>query len=169
MIHKITLKFSQKMAEDGIIQSEKTSIYAYGLELMFSSAVGIIALFLVSVILGAPWLWIPYLAGFIPTRLTAGGYHAKTHYGCVVSFTLAYATAFFLLTVVGAFEVLTIILSIFALVTVIILAPVEARSKPIKDILRKRNRKNSILIGILNLILSVTILPMLKANGVQTA
>lgn len=157
MIHKIPLKLSEKMASAGIILSGKTAICAYGLELLFSSVVGIVALFLVSLLLGFPWLWIPYLLGFIPIRLTGGGYHAKTHYGCTVSFTVAYIIAFFVISIIGLLEIISIILSSTALILVIIFAPVESKNKPLKDGLRKRNRRNSILIGTLNLSFSTVV------------
>ncbi len=86
MGHQMAIKTAEKMAEHSVIEAKATHIYAYGLELLFSSLGGVVALIIISTVCGKPFLWIPYLAGFIPLRLSGGGYHAKTHFRCVFTF-----------------------------------------------------------------------------------
>lgn len=79
MIRCMATKVAQKMAEYNVIEKKVIRVYAYGLELLFSSLAGIVVLIAVSVIWGKPFLWIPYLIGFVPLRLTGGGYHFRLH------------------------------------------------------------------------------------------
>ena len=91
MVQELARKTAKKMENQGVIASKTIPIYAYGLELLYSSLAGVVALIIISAILGKPFLWIPYLAGFVPLRLSGGGYHAKTHFHCIFTFSLLYS------------------------------------------------------------------------------
>ena len=91
MVQELARKTAKKMENQGVIASKTIPIYAYGLELLYSSLAGVVALIIISAILGKPFLWIPYLAGFVPLRLSGGGYHAKTHFHCFFTFSLLYS------------------------------------------------------------------------------
>ena len=88
MVQKIARKTAEKMSERRIIEAKTIHIYTYGLELLFSSLAGVVALIIISTANGKAFLWIPYLAGFIPLRLSGGGYHASTHFRCIFIFSL---------------------------------------------------------------------------------
>lgn len=75
MVQELARKTAKKMENQGVIASKTIHIYACGLELLYSSLAGVVALIIISAILGKPFLWIPYLAGFVPLRLSGGGYH----------------------------------------------------------------------------------------------
>lgn len=56
MIQKIAMKTAEKMSEQSIIESKSIHIYAYGLELLYFSLAGAVALIIVSVACGKPFL-----------------------------------------------------------------------------------------------------------------
>lgn len=151
MVQEMARKTAKKMENQGVIEAKAIPIYAYGMELLYSSLFGVVALIAISAIWGEPLLWIPYLAGFVPLRLSGGGYHAKTHFRCVFVFSLLY---FLVLLVTRAYVIPMIVWPIACAVTLIVIllfSPVEALNKPLKECQRRASRRNSIILGMCNL------------------
>lgn len=155
MIHRISSKISGAMASQSIIDSTRINVYIYGVELLLSSAFGVFALIVVSACAGEYWLWIPYLAGFIPLRLLGGGYHAKSHRGCLIIFTSAYAVYLFVYSCISEVSLYLYTLSFFTLGIILLLSPVEANNKPLTEDTRQKNRVCSIRLALLNILLLV--------------
>lgn len=157
MIQKIAMKTAEKMSEQSIIEAKKIRIYAYGLELLFSSFAGVVALIIISTVYGKPFLWIPYLVGFILLRLSGGGYHARTHFHCVFTFSLLYA----LVLLVERLYTITVrewlIACLVNLVIIFLFSPVVAPNKPLKECQRWMNRRNSLFLGLANLFGSIVL------------
>lgn len=74
------------------IRGEQTAIYVYGFELLFSTVSCIGVLLLLAAVLNYFILAVTFLAYFVPIRITAGGYHAKSYERC---FFLTNGVAFF--------------------------------------------------------------------------
>lgn len=152
MVQEMARKTANKMADQAVIDSQKIHIFAYGLELLYSSLAGVLALIIISAVGKKPFLWVPYLAGFVPLRLSGGGYHAKTHFHCVFEFSLLYSLV---LLIVRACVLPMIVLPIVCTVTLVIIlifSPVTAPNKPLKECQHRTSRQNSITLGIGNLI-----------------
>lgn len=64
MVQKMAMKTAEKMSEHSVIEAKAIRIYAYGLELLYFSLAGGMAMTAISTVYGKPFLWIPYLAGF---------------------------------------------------------------------------------------------------------
>ena len=112
---------------------------------------------ILSALVGKPLAWIPYLIGFIPSRITGGGYHAKTHFTCIVSFSLVFL---FLLTLSNAIGLIPYIYCIFAFIslgTTYFLAPIEAVNKPLSTKVRQKNRERCIGISWFNVMASLAV------------
>jgi accessory gene regulator B len=65
-------------------------IYTYGLDYWLSIFVNIVFVFLVAIFLHTLIETIIFLYGFISLRNFAGGYHAKTRFGCFITFMAVY-------------------------------------------------------------------------------
>lgn len=151
MVHQMAIKTAEKMAEHSIIEAKTPHIYAYGMELLFSSLVGVVALIIISTIFGTPFLWIPYLAGFIPLRLSGGGYHAKTHFRCIFTFSLLYSLVL-LIEIFYAIPVrVWLITCLVNLIIILLFSPVAAPNKPLKECQGRTNRRDSLLLSLANL------------------
>lgn len=153
-------KLSQKVAKQcnqlGAQQSE--AVLAFGLELIIITAVGIGMIIITSLILGHPWLWLPFLAGFAPIRKFAGGFHASTHIRCYIISTLVFLCCA-LASIYLSFSNLTLIaISIITWLIVFVLSPVAANNKPLKKMQRIRNRKISLLIVSVEAIVAIGLL-----------
>lgn len=151
MIQQLAVKTAEKMSKYGVIEEKSSRIYAYGLELLFSSLAGVVVLIFISAVQGNPHLWIPYLAGFVPLRLSGGGYHAKTHFRCIFTFSLLYL----LVLIIGQiFPIPAALWPVFCLINLAVIflfSPVEASNKPLKVSQNTANRRISLFLGVINL------------------
>lgn len=157
MFRQISLATAKRMVSNQIICENQTAIYAYGLELVFSSFAGIIALVLVSLLGGKPFWWIPYLMGFIPIRLTGGGYHATSHRNCIVLFTAFYAIIISIFSFCIIPKEAWLVICTINVCVLFIFSPVEAKNKRLYEANRKKNRKRSLLLAIINLSVAVSL------------
>lgn len=134
-----------KLGEDMI------PVYAYGLELLLAAILNILLIIIVAFFFHAPYAWIFFLSAFIPLRVTAGGYHANTHFRCTVVCLIAFIiTAALANCILDTYKPMVCIMScLFNLVTVICLAPVQAAQKPLTAEEKQKNRNRSLVIAIL--------------------
>lgn len=139
--------------KNGVIDQSDTDAYIYGMELLFSTSINISIMLLVSVIAGETWLFIPYLASFIPLRLSAGGYHAKHHYSCILFNTIIYSmsVASVKLFSMRSLDIFCLLESTVSSITTFLFAPVPAKNKPLTDEEYRRGK-------LLSRVLTMTIL-----------
>lgn len=127
----------------GIILESRRKVYIYGFELLFSSIMGIGCLIILSVLGNKPLAWLPYLLGFIPLRITGGGFHAKTHFTCIASFSFVFLLFLILSDLLCLFPYVNLVFSCISLVMTCFLAPVEAVNKHLSVEVRQKNKKKS--------------------------
>ena len=149
MFQKMSYKIANQMVREGVIDSKIINVYAYGFELLFSTVAGILVLVVISILGNEAFLWIPYLAGFIPIRLTGGGYHAHSHRNCIIAFATIYFVVFN--TCRTSNSHIWLIASTINLVTMFLFSPVDAKNKPLREDQRKRKRTESLFLGVINL------------------
>lgn len=155
MFQKLSFRIANSMAKESIVSPRSVRVYAYGLELLLSLAVGILVLIAVSILEDKPLLWLPYLAGFVPVRLTGGGYHAKTHLHCISIFAATYLSTFFISPIITKPTLSFVLVSFSNLLIFLLFSPVEALNKPLKTTQQRKNRRRSLYLGIANLAISV--------------
>lgn len=151
MVQQMAMKTAEKMSEHSVIDPKTIHIYAYGLELLFSSLAGVVALIIISTACREPFLWIPYLAGFIPLRLSGGGYHAKTHLRCIFAFSLLYSLVLLVERMCVIPAKIWLVACLVNLAIILLFSPVAASNKPLKECQRRTNRWNSLFWGLINL------------------
>ena len=157
MLHNISNQLAEKLVTTRIIPSERKRVYAYGLELLIASICGIGVLILISLIFKKPFMWLSYLIAFIPFRLNAGGFHAKSHFWCIISFSSLYTILMVISSYISHITIIPMIISLICMALVLIFAPIETKNNPLKAGRKPICRRNSILLSILNLILSLSV------------
>lgn len=155
MIQSAAANLAKQWAKNGVINATDTEAYQYGLELMLSTLINIAVMLGLSIAVGYVWLFIPYLAAFIPLRLSAGGYHAKHHFSCILFNTFVYFMGLVAVNMLStpAAILACIIESCFSLGIILLFAPIPARNKPLSSKEHKRNRCVSLGLSVLFLIL----------------
>lgn len=165
MIKKAAVWSTSWLCANGIVEPEKDKIYAYGMELVLSGLVNILSVLLISILLFHPIDGLLFLAAFIPLRTTAGGYHANSHLSC----NLVFLCTFIVLEGLGYWllkycsVILYLVIAITSFVTLLILSPSEAKNKPLTLERRQSNRRRSLILGGLNLVVGSTFVWGLQA------
>lgn len=155
MIAELALTLAKYFSAKEVYGKDKVVVYKYGFELLLSTIINLLGIFLISVVMGSVVDGILFCTAFIPLRLAAGGYHAKHHWSCIGIFNITFL----------AFAVLNRYLPakyalIYALIAIMIssiliwvLAPVEAVNKPLKEAQREIQRQRSIVLACVNITL----------------
>ena len=91
MIEKIcTYIVNQMRKQMPDIDDEKAEIITYGIELIIGEIPKIFLLFVLSFILGIGWYTVFAYVALIPYRASSGGFHLKTHVGCIIGSSVFY-------------------------------------------------------------------------------
>lgn len=155
MIQAVAAALSRLWAKNGVIPNEDIETYQYGLELLLSTTVNIAVMLSLSIVVGHAWLCVPYLAAFVPLRLSAGGYHAKHHFSCILFNAVFYFASLGAVNALSApaANLACILESCFSLAVIFLFAPVPAKNKPLSAREQKRNQRVSLALGFLLLVL----------------
>lgn len=147
MIAKLAKSTAYFFVEKQVVKKEDEEVYAYGMELLYSSILNIALAAIIAAVTNTVFPTSAFLITFIVIRQYIGGYHAKTHLGCMT----------ILAVVIGCFVVLTRyipkefeiwISGLFTLMSIILIfkfAPVEHPNKPLSDNEKLRLRKCGII------------------------
>lgn len=85
MIKKASTLIVEFWIKNAIIKTDDKESYCYGMELILSTLINVAFMVILSYyVIGYPIAFIPYIAVYTPLRLTAGGYHARSHLKCIL-------------------------------------------------------------------------------------
>lgn len=168
MIEKLSVKISAFWVNGNVIQQDDAEIYEYGMQLVLSTIANVLLIMLISVIVRLPLVWLPFLIAFIPLRTTAGGYHARTHFFCILSFCTTFFIFIMLIKTFTFFstEIYLSICAVGSLALIFGMSPVQASNKPLTKDEAVRNRTKSLVIAtffMIPMILAIAI-PALKGE-----
>lgn len=151
MIARLSKRMASFFVRNKVIKNEDEEVYEYGLQLLLSTVFnGIIALIL-AIISGTVLQCIYYLAVFVLLRKSAGGFHAKTHFGCccILVTVLSLFVMFIKFVPNEAYGIVSAIAVAFSVVIILMFAPLEHENKPISDRDKIRLRKISVIYAVL--------------------
>lgn len=153
MISKLAEKAAHYYVDKNLIEESQIMIYKYGFELLISTLVSMIAIACISIGLGISIGSFVFLLAFIPLRQTAGGYHAKHHWSCILGFAFIFLLSSITLNYMNPAYLLhySLIAVMISSILVWSFAPVEASNKPLKAHAKEKQRKRSITLSNLNL------------------
>ena len=137
-------KVRKKMPE---IDDEKAEIILYGIQLIIGEIPKMFVLFGIGFLLGIGWYLLFAYAVMMPYRAATGGFHLKSHLGCILGTSLFYYGNVFLskILVLDNIQKLLLILGtfIFAIIMITLYAPADTENVPI--ISKKERKQKKIL------------------------
>ena len=165
MVDKICDFLTNKIRqEDSNIDDEKAEIIHYGVELIVGEIPKIFIMIAIAFLLGVGWQAILAFFIILPYRSFSGGFHLKTHIGCIICTTSIYCGTVFLakyLPFIGNIKYISIaIVWIFGLMMVKKYAPADTENVPI---LTKKERKQKQIGSYITL--TITLLVSLFINN----
>lgn len=141
LARKITLFFIRK----GKIKEEDLEVYEYCFEMLLSTTFNIVILIVGALITKRYYETLIFSIAFIIIRRCIGGYHSKTHFGCLSLLIIMFISMIFLLMINHQIlNIISMILSLICLVFISIFAPVSHPNNPIDS--SKKDKMNTIAI-----------------------
>lgn len=144
MIDKITESLTNKIRKEmPDIDDERAEIINYGLQNILGEIPKFFIMLGIAYILGVLKLTLIAFLIILPYRSTAGGFHLKTHIGCIISTCTFYCgtallAKYIVLNNISKY-ILIILLGIFGIFMIKLYAPADTENVPI---LRKKDRKS---------------------------
>ena len=134
--------------EDPDIDDEQAEVIKYGIELLVGEIPKLLLLFVIGFVLGIGKLTFFSFLLLLPYKSASGGFHLKTHIGCIVMTPLIYCGTVFLskyliITDVPVRYLLIFGTWIFGMIMVRLYAPADTENVPI--ISKKERKKKKIL------------------------
>ena len=170
MINKITEFLTNKIRKEmPDVDDERAEIINYGLQILIGEVPKIFIMLFISYILGVFKLTLITFLILIPYRGASGGFHLKTHIGCIISTCTFYCGVAILsksiiLNDIGKY-LLVITVGIFSMIMIKIYAPADTEEVPIisKKIRRKKQIASYIFL-ITGLVIAVFIKNSIISN-----
>ncbi len=146
MIVRLSKRMASFFVRQKIIKKIDEEVYEYGLQLLLSTVLNAVIALLLAIVSGTVIPCLFYLSAFVVMRKSAGGFHAKTHFGCccILIAVLCCFIAFIKFVPTEIYAAISIISLIIAAVTILLFAPLEHENKPLSDKDKVRLRKVSI-------------------------
>jgi accessory gene regulator B len=165
-IHNQASRLATGLVNNKIIEDMSHDVYTYGFELIISATVNILLIAIVSIVFKRYYDWLLFLAAFIPLRTTAGGYHASSHIRCIIVGTITFTVLLAISRMQINWTILILAIAVMSFLIILVFSPVEAPNKKLNEERRRKNRKVSIGIAIVNLLL---IIPVFYVDGYSEA
>ena len=135
----LTKKIREEMPE---IDDERAEIILYGLQNIIGEFPKIFIILAISIILGIFRETLIVFATLLPYRCFSGGFHLKTHLGCIIGSSIFYCGLAFISKYIVLKDItkyiLIAVIFIFGIIMIKLYAPADTENVPI---LRKKDRK----------------------------
>lgn len=153
----ITEQIKGKMPE---MDEEKESVINFGVRLLFGEIPKIIALFIIGFLLQIGWYSLLIYFLLAPYRSSTGGFHLKTHWGCMLSSIVLYIVPILMAKYIPISQeyiiyVMTGIIGILSSIFIFKYAPADTENIPI---LSKQERKTKRIKSYISLGILLTII-----------
>ncbi|MBR1803009.1 MAG: accessory gene regulator B family protein [Clostridia bacterium] len=141
------------------LDEERELVIDFGVRLIFGELPKIILLFIIGFLLGIGWYTLLMFLLLAPYRSFTGGFHLKTHWGCMITTTLLYIGPIALAKITPMslpyvkYGIATLI-GIMSIVLITKYAPADTENIPI---LSKKERKNKKIKAYIALVVLLTI------------
>lgn len=167
MIDKIcqflTQKIRNQMPE---IDDEKAEIIFFGVQLIVGEIPKFFLMFGLGIVLGLWWQTLLAFFLLLPYKVCSGGFHLKTHLGCILSTNIIYCGNAYISTIWNfPNEILKYIIILlvftFGVIMVNIYAPADTENVPILSQKERKKKKN---LSIVFLIINIAVASIIKNN-----
>lgn len=138
-------KMTQRLVSAALIKPEDSSLYQYGLQQGLFMLLNFFTTVVVGLLFGMLWQSILFSLVYMPLRMNAGGYHARTPLRCYVFSTALIAAVLSVIRLVLHNKLICGIMAVAGAAIIFVLAPVGDANKPLDEIERKVYRKRACL------------------------
>ena len=169
MIDKITQSLTDKIRKEmPDVDDERAEVINYGLQILLGEVPKTFIMLLIAYLLGVFKLTLITFLILMPYRTFSGGFHLKTHIGCIISTCAFYCGTALLAKYIVlnniAKYILIILLGIFGILMIKLYAPADTEDVPI---IIKKIRKQKQILSYISFILGLIIALFIKNNVIS--
>ena len=150
MLHKLSEAIAFFLLSKRCFEKEELDVYVYGVELVLSSALGILLILTLSLVFSMLWEGLLFFVAFTALRTYTGGYHCYTYLRCntlYVGTFLACALLYqWLVSVTSAMWTAAVISLLLSGGIISKCSPVAHKNKPLSAVQRKDCRRKAIAV-----------------------
>ena len=166
MVDKITEFLTNKIRKEmPEIDDERAEVINYGLQILVGEVPKTFIMLAIAYLLGVFKLTLITFLILMPYRTFSGGFHLKTHIGCIVTTCLFYCGTALLAKYIAFNEIskyiITIALGIFGIIMIKLYAPADTENVPI---LSKKVRKQKQVLSYITFIVGLAVALIIKNN-----
>ena len=158
MFSKGSEKIANALLDNKIIDSDNYDICRYGINQCITTLFNFVTTLIISLIYGMVLEAIIFTIAYIPIRVYAGGYHAKTPVGCWMFSVVILALVLLVMKGINFSLLVSVLLLIASGSLVCILSPVEDANKPLDEIEMKVYKKRTLIMMISEAIILIIFL-----------
>lgn len=155
MFEKIADNIAKLMLNNKIIEENKVVICKWGIGHILDTVFNITTFLIIGIIFNMLFETIIFTIGYIPLRIYAGGYHAKTPFRCWCLSNIILVVSLVLVRNAGKFYIVFVTLSLIAIVVLLIFMPIEDLHKPLDQNDRRKYKKRGVAILAIEICISV--------------
>lgn len=165
MIDKFCDFITRKIKENvENIDEEKELIINFGVRLIFGELPKILILFIIGFALGIGWYTLILFFLLAPYRSFTGGFHLKTHLGCMITTSILYLAPILLAKYISISQnyilyIVALIIGIFSIFIITKYAPADTENIPILSKKERKSKKIKAYISLIILLLITTLSP----------
>lgn len=169
MIDKITQSLTNRIRKEmPDVDDERAEVINYGLQILLGEFPKIFVMFAVAYLLGVFKLTLITFFILMPYRTFSGGFHLKTHLGCIITTCAFYCgtallAKYIVLSNIAKYIIITL-LGIFGIFMIKLYAPADTENVPI---LNKKVRKQKQILSYVFFILGLVIALIIKDNVIS--
>lgn len=150
MLHRLSESIAFFLLSRQCFEKEELDVYVYGVELVFSSAIGILLILVLSIVFSMLWEGLLFFVAFTLLRSFTGGYHCYSYLRCnmlyVGTFLICVLLYRWLVPITPAVWAVTVPSLLLSGGIVIKFSPVEHENKPLGAAQKKSCRKKAIAV-----------------------
>jgi accessory gene regulator B len=168
MIKQMSNRITAYLIQGNIIDEAEAEIYQYGIKHIIINMVTLIIVSLLATV-GHTWIaTIFFFVGFMPIRLIAGGYHAKTPLGCNILSLVIYSMNMILVYSAYVYVTDAIVISTGTIISIIIfiIAPVDHKNRTLEAREYSKAKKRCRIMGLLIISLGVIMSLLPETNHI---
>lgn len=168
MIDKFCDFITKKIKENvENIDEEKELVIDFGVKLIFGELPKILILFIIGFAFGIGWYTLILFFLLAPYRSFTGGFHLKTHLGCMITTSILYLAPILLAKYIDISQnyilyIMATLIGIFSAVLITKYAPADTENMPI---LSKKERKSKKVKAYISLII-LLLISLLSPNQI---
>ena len=169
MIDKITQSLTNRIRKEmPDVDDERAEVINYGLQILLGEFPKIFVMLAVAYLLGVFKLTLITFFILMPYRTFSGGFHLKTHLGCIITTCAFYCgtallAKYIVLSNIAKYIIITL-LGIFGVFMIKLYAPADTENVPI---LNKKTRKLKQILSYVFFILGLIIALIVKDNVIS--